>query len=543
MLHSNSLLQKVLNDPIIARSARLARPTIATETRPHCAQWLKEMFPDSFTFDFSDKQLEILDWFTEIEIDNVPEPLVGVLPRGAGKTSILDGGTSYLLAHKTRMGILFISANLDKARDRVNSVRSLLGTEKFRSRYPLVSEPLMVGNQGFHQAWNNRLLLNEAGQLVVGASLSGENRGLNQNCGGRIDFFGGDDLDKPFDSEEMTKRRVKNLTADIFPMRGPKRRPAVCLIQNLIKDDGMIDQQVKGSADWLKNRRLVGPVPALLDFEYKENIEMVTVEGSSVPKTTFLITRGIPTWEGQDLRKCQEMIDDTGPSTFMQEQQHDVADIAGALLSSHHFKYTQEGFDLSCISKKVVGVDPAGGATWCGIVAVGRILIDKQVMYCVLEDASVRTDIDLDDDWADTAVLTAYQWGASLEVETNFGGRMCIDPLKAAIKKLRRQERIGNKSIKIHGTHATMDKKLRALDWQKAHKDGLVLYLHKCKNGVYKASDRNHFTKLKGEWCTWVKGESKGSPNRLDAQVHGFRAIKINRKRKVRNIGSRPWIA
>ena len=148
----------------------------------------------------------------------------------------------------------------------------------------------------------------------------------------------------------------------------------------------------------------------------------------------------------------------------------------------------------------VVGVDPPGGATECGIVVAGLV---KGRCWCgeftpgrahlvVLEDAS---GLFTPDGWA-RRVLAAYErWGADAIVgERNFGGDMVEDVILTR-----------DSSANVRVVTATRGKIRRA--------EPVV--------GFYEQGRAHHagvFERLETEQSTFVDGES-WSPNRMDALV------------------------
>src|SRR5690606_18146068 len=107
---------------------------------------------------------------------------------------------------------------------------------------------------------------------------------------------------------------------------------AILAIQNLISPDGVFARLAKqpgeeGAADFLVNRIISGPIPALYDMAYEQD-----------ESGRFIITAGRPAWEGQGLERCQAMVDEFGLTAFLHESQHDVEEPDGGLFSHLHFR-------------------------------------------------------------------------------------------------------------------------------------------------------------------------------------------------------------
>jgi len=146
------------------------------------------------------------------------------------------------------------------------------------------------------------------------------------------------------------------------------------------------------------------------------------------------------------------------------------------------------------LTRVVVGVDPPGGATECGIVVAG---LGENTHGYIIED---RTLAGSPDQWAE-AVLTAYNHNFADRVvgEQNFGGDMVESTIINAAKA--RGLMVSYKSV-----HASRGKAVRAEPVAAGFEQGRIHLV-------------GEFPYLEDEMCTWVQGESKLSPNRLDAMV------------------------
>ena len=147
----------------------------------------------------------------------------------------------------------------------------------------------------------------------------------------------------------------------------------------------------------------------------------------------------------------------------------------------------------------VVGVDPPGGSTECGIVAAG-LGVDGDAY--VLEDRSLQASPHT---WASEAVTTYHGNRADRVLgESNFGGDMVqsiistVDPLVA-----------------YKPVHASRGKAIRA----------------EPVAGLYEQGRVHHVGQLSGledEMCTWVPGVTKASPNRIDALVWALTELMLD---------------
>lgn len=150
--------------------------------------------------------------------------------------------------------------------------------------------------------------------------------------------------------------------------------------------------------------------------------------------------------------------------------------------------------------KVVVGVDPPGGRTECGIVSVG--LAPNGHVY-VLRDATAENRPSAGD-WSKKVIRTYTDEQAdAVVVERNYGGDMVAHTIRTV------PEERGYPSgawVKIREVSATRGKAVRAEPAQ----------------GLYEQHRVHHvgsLPKLEDELTSWVPGESPESPNRLDALV------------------------
>jgi len=153
----------------------------------------------------------------------------------------------------------------------------------------------------------------------------------------------------------------------------------------------------------------------------------------------------------------------------------------------------------------VVGVDPPGGATECGIVVAGLGINGHGY---VLEDRSIQAGPDV---WG-AEVATAYHGNSAGRVlgEANFGG----DMVEALIRVI--DPRIAYKAV-----HASRGKAVRA----------------EPVAGLYDQGKVHHVGQLPGledEQCTWVPGVSKASPNRIDALVWALTELMLDDEPEAR---------
>ncbi len=180
-------------------------------------------------------------------------------------------------------------------------------------------------------------------------------------------------------------------------------------------------------------------------------------------------------------------------------------DVEGALwtedlISSHRSMAALVGLPI-----KLVGVDPSVAEKprdECGIVVIGctaeRELWKRQAW--VLEDMTVKGSPDV---WSRAVVSAASRWGAQVVAEVNQGG--------ALVKNALAQH---DSSINVIEVHSKVGKALRAEPVVLAYEQGRVHHL-------------GFLAELESQMCAWVPGETKDSPDRVDALVHALTAAMI----------------
>lgn len=170
----------------------------------------------------------------------------------------------------------------------------------------------------------------------------------------------------------------------------------------------------------------------------------------------------------------------------------DTEEVPGALWTAdiiNCYRVTQ----YPTLVRVIVGVDPPGGVTECGIIAAGR---GRDGHYYVIEDQSLRASPDI---WSDTAIGIYDKTKADKLVgEVNFGGDMVENTIKQTA------EAIG-KVVNYQSVRASRGKAIRAEPIAAAYEQGRVHHV-------------GEFPLLEEELCSWVPGD-RLSPNRLDACV------------------------
>jgi hypothetical protein len=126
---------------------------------------------------------------------------------------------------------------------------------------------------------------------------------------------------------------------------------AILGVQNLITPNSIFSQLADGRADFLLDRIVSGPHPAVRGLAYEQK-----------PEGGYRITGGEATWAGQDIAVCESQINEWGPGAFLQEAQHEVDAPPGGMFDHLEFRHCAWD-ELPDLVRTVVWVDPAVTST------------------------------------------------------------------------------------------------------------------------------------------------------------------------------------
>ncbi len=382
----------------------------------HYEDWLRELWPATYVSALADCQHDFWRWLWACDPARSSSG-VFVWPRGWSKTTNARRAPIRLATRGYRYG-LYVQANQDMADDSVQNIGLMLENPRIARHYPDLSER-KVGKHGDSKGWRRNRVWTRSGIVIDAAGLDTAVRGLNLEDV-RPDFIVLDDIDGRHDSLATTRKKMETIKDSIIPAGAPNR--AIMVMQNLIIPHGVVTRLANANpeyrADFLMDRYVSGPYPAIEGFEY---------EGRPDPETgrvRWFITAGESTWpDARPVRPTLEAeLNDIGPDSFIREKQNDVASMTGSLY---------EGFDLDALLRPFpelddledvhVWIDPAVTDTKSsdsnGIRAGGRLLTGQVIGLYSWEgrdgvDGTMRR-----------ALLKAVELRAStVGVETNQGG-------------------------------------------------------------------------------------------------------------------------
>lgn len=336
-------LPRIDTGPFDFSSSRLLKK--AEEAPAHWESWLTTLFPNVFTSPFAPRHVDFWQWIESIQPGIKPQPYFAIWPRGGAKTTNAEAGCVRVGALNKRKFCLYTRGTQDKANESVQSIAALLESKKVERYYPQLSSR-KLGKYGNSKGWRVDTLRCANGFNVVALGYDAAVRGVKLEEY-RPDFIIIDDIDNKEDSPEAIEKKIRTLTRDILPAGSTD--VAILGIQNLIHPRSIFSKIADGSAEFLYDRIVSGPYPAVTDLEY---------EARPYPQKGYRITRGTATWEGQPLETCESQLNEWGPTAFLQEAQHEVDDPAGGLYNHIEYRHC-EWSEVPDLIRIVVYVDPA----------------------------------------------------------------------------------------------------------------------------------------------------------------------------------------
>jgi hypothetical protein len=484
--------------------------------------WINSTLPNLATHPYAEHQHQFWDWLWNITPTSRPQAFVGVWARGGAKSSSAEAGAVALGARRVRRYGLYVCDVQDRADDHVGNIATILESDTIAARYPDLSER-RIGKHGNSRGWRRNRIWTAGGFVIDAIGLDVAARGIKLEDQ-RPDFLIIDDIDGHRDSRTLSKSKAETLTQEIIPAGAENL--AICAIQNLVVAHGVFAQLIDGKADFLRNRTVSGPIPALRNLRVEH--QAATDE---FPDGRDVIVEGDPTWAGQDREKCQAMLDDMGLRAFRRECQHDVTHTEGALWSTEQIDVGRVD-EHPELARVVVAVDPSGGEgeghDEQGIVAAGKdahgegyVLADRT---CSLSPAG----------WGRRAVLLAIELDADRIVgETNYGGDMVISTVCVAADVLVAEgvqdaERFASGSPRVTKVTASRGKRVRA-------EPIAALYGEPERPETWPDARVHHvgvFGELEGEQSSWNPDVGGKSPNRVDALVWALTELGVTRRRR-----------
>lgn len=466
-----------------ASSLDHARPQQPVDVPGEWEPWLRQLFPVHVQHPFADWHREMWKWIWSLRRGVRLRPFVEIAPRGGGKSTNAEIGTTSAGLRGARDYALYVRATQDAADKSVANIAALLESESVARHYPAHADRAL-GKYGHSKAWRRNRLITAGGFTVDAVGLDTAVRGLKFEDQ-RPDLIVIDDVDEQHDSPTATRKKIETLTKAVLPAGAGD--VTVLAIQNLIIPGGIFARLADGRADFLADRIVSGPHPAVVDLQTK------MVHDEELDRFRAVITAGTPTWEGQDLEACQALIDTIGLAAFLQECQHLVHEREGALWKRGMIRRRDQAPPLQRV---VVGVDPSGGGDDIGIIAAG---LGRDGRGYVLADVS-QPGSGGPLGWGRAAVEAFIdREGDRIVGEKNFGGDMVASTIQVAARDL------GLRHVPVKLVTASRGKAVRAEPVAALYEEGRIDHV-------------GTFPELEAEMTGWTPGD-KHSPNRMDALV------------------------
>lgn len=368
--------------------------------------WLKAMAPNYATHEFGEHHATFWQWVWDIELGARPRPFVAIWPRGGAKSTSAEMGVVSLGARGKRGYCLYISETQDQADDHVANIAAILEGAEIEFAYPDLGERMM-GKFGSTKGWRRNRIRTGTGFTVDAVGLDSAARGIKlENM--RPDLMVLDDIDSEQDGEAMTEKKIKTITRKLLPAGSSSC--AVLAIQNKVHDDSIFARLADGRADFLRDRIVSGPIPAIWNLEWVEENGL------------FRIANGVAAWEGQNLDTCQGILNDIGLTAYLAECQHSTIAVSGQMFDHINWAGLRVSeAELPVLRRVVVWLDPAvtsSDHSDCQGIQCDGLGADGLV-YRLFSWEGRTTPLDA----VKRACRTAVQWGAeTVGVESDQGG-------------------------------------------------------------------------------------------------------------------------
>ena len=364
--------------------------------------WANSFWPGRI---YAPRHERLWSWFEQLEAGKKPAPTARIedWARGGGKSSSVEGGTTYAGVTGRRRFVMYVSGTQAKADVHVQAIGTMLervGVERSLNKY------------GNSKGWTQQLLRAANGFNVISFGLDAGARGIKLDEF-RPDLIVLDDIDDRHDTLAAVQKKIETITQSILPSGSADY--AVLFVQNTIHADSVMAQLIDGRAQFLLDRAPIVVEPAVRGLEYEHRQQE---DGSF----KYVITAGEATWDGQSLDVCQGQINDWGLTAFLREAQHDVENITGSMFSHLDFDAIRvDRANVPAIVRYAVWCDPAVTSTDqsdCNGVQLDGLGVDGRVyrFFSWEQRATPQQTLEL-------AYLKAIEYGAlTIGVETDQGG-------------------------------------------------------------------------------------------------------------------------
>ena len=258
---------------------------------------------------FSERHLNFWQWVFALHPGQPAAPFVSIWPRGGGKSTSVELAVAHVAGKQTRRYGLYVSETQLQADTHVGNAGRMLekvGVERSVTKY------------GHARSWRrNRLVADGFALDAYGLDAAARGAKIDEM---RPDIIILDDVDGAHDSPQVVAKKIHTVTHSLLPAGATSL--AVLAVQNLPNRNGVFAQLSDGRAEWLVDRVVSGPYPAV------DGLQVERAAQDDGP-TRWRITGGTPTWEGQNLEDCERQINTFGLAAFKAESQHEMQTAGG----------------------------------------------------------------------------------------------------------------------------------------------------------------------------------------------------------------------
>ncbi len=286
--------------------------------------WLKTLGPRTFSKPFAFFHREFWGWYWPVRMKLLrgevltPAEMAMLLMwgRGMGKSShvewacIAEGALGEGLTREPGF-VGYVCDTEALAKGHIQSVRNRLDSPEIARYYPGLANP-RVDRHGYQTAWRQDFLATSSHWGIIPIGLEEGVRG-GRLFDLRFTMFVFDDIDSRKDSPAAVEKKQKIIAHEILPAGTPDTLKLVP--QNLIHENGFVNQTYTRRSDILSERQESGPYPAFNDLELELD---ETAQGRK-----WKIKRAVPTWPSIDVRAASVFLADSGRTAFLAEYQHD----------------------------------------------------------------------------------------------------------------------------------------------------------------------------------------------------------------------------
>ena len=315
---------------------------------------------------------------------------------------------AYVGYQRTRFYVWYVSSTQDKADKHVANIGGLLESKTLERHYPELASR-KVGKYGNSKGWRRNRLKTASGLTVDALGLDVGSRG-SKDEERRPDLIIFDDVDEKHDTLKTVAKKIDTITTSILPAGSSDC--AILFIQNIIHE-GSIADSLAHDADFLLDRIISGPIPAVEGLAYEQHFD------DEIQRNLYRITAGSPTWDGQSLTTCERQINEWGLSAFLCESQHEIVQ-KGGIWDHIEFRHCKPD-ELPDFVRGCVWCDPAVTDTddSCSNGIIADAIDEKGTMYRLYSWEAVDSATKI----IQRSIRIAQQYGlGTVGIETNQGG-------------------------------------------------------------------------------------------------------------------------